>query len=86
MNRHQILSLMMRKEHQVIDANLYSVAALMAERLAQVSDKLIEAETYDFIHIGAAIYRHGVNEFGAGILVDDLFPAEQDWMSKDQWH
>jgi hypothetical protein len=79
MDKYQILSLMMRKEHQVIDADLYTLSALMAERLADVSDKLNEAEIYGLVDIGGAIYRRGLVEFGDGVPVDDLFPAAENW-------
>jgi hypothetical protein len=82
MDKRQILSLMMRKEHQVIDANLYSLSALMAKELADVSHKLNQGELYRLIDIGAAIYRHGLIEFGAGVPVDDLFPAWENWTNK----
>lgn len=79
MDKYQIMALMMRSEHQVIDANFYGLSAVMADKLAAVSDKLSDAELDSFIRIGAAIYRAGMNEFGARVPVEDLFPANENW-------
>ncbi|MES2537330.1 MAG: hypothetical protein V4632_15810 [Pseudomonadota bacterium] len=81
MDKFQVLSLMMRKDNQIIDADLYSISALMADALADVSGKLNQQEIYRLIDIGAAIYRHGLQEFGAGVPMDDLFPACENWTS-----
>lgn len=86
MDKFQILSLMMRKEHQFIDADLYSISALLADALADVSDKLNHAEVFRLVDIGAAIYRHGVQEFGEGVPLDDLFPASENWTSQVTEH
>lgn len=79
MNKYEIMSLMMRGENQRIHADLYSIAALLAEQLAKVSDKLSAQEIDRFIQIGGAVYHAGVNEFGAAVPVEDLFPAEENW-------
>jgi hypothetical protein len=84
MTKEQILSLMMRQEHQVIDTDLYSLAALLAERLALISESLDEGALNRFIDIGAAIYRHGLGEFREGVPVEDLFPASENWASGPQ--
>lgn len=79
MDKYQILALMMRSEHQCLDANLYSLSALFADRLARVADRLTEEELNRFIEIGAAIYHAGLDEFGTGVPLEDLFPANENW-------
>jgi hypothetical protein len=79
MNKYQIMALMMREDHQVLDTDLFSTSAVLAERLAGISTRLSEQEMDAFINIGAAIYRAGLNEFGAGVPVEDLFPANENW-------
>jgi hypothetical protein len=79
MTKQQVLSLMMRQERRTLDADLYTVSALMADRLARVSHKLDRAEVDAFIEIGAAIYCHGLAQFGAHVPVEDLFPLPDDW-------
>lgn len=79
MNKYQIMALMMRREHRVIDANFYGLSALMADRLASVSDRLTAEEMDRFIDIGAAIYRAGMDAFGNTVEVEDLFPANENW-------
>lgn len=79
MDKYKIMALMMRSEHQVIDANLYSLSALMAERLADISGKLTEDELSAFIDIGAAVYQAGMKEFGERVPMEDLFPASENW-------
>jgi hypothetical protein len=79
MTKQHALSLMMRHENHVVEADLYTVAALMAETIADVSDQLDDRQVDRFINIGAAIYRHGLNEFKEGVEVEDLFPAKDNW-------
>jgi hypothetical protein len=79
MTKQQVLCLMMRQEHRTLDADLYTVSALMADRLARISHKLDRAEMDAFIEIGAAIYCHGLSQFGAHVPVEDLFPIADDW-------
>ncbi|RJG06640.1 hypothetical protein D3870_12010 [Noviherbaspirillum cavernae] len=74
MDKYQIMSLMMREEHQIIDDDLYTLSERLAERLAHVADKLDDAEINRFIDIGAAIYRHGLKEFGV-----DAALAREHW-------
>jgi hypothetical protein len=84
MNKYQIVALMMRAEHQVIDTDPFSLAAMLAEQLAKVSDRLNEQEMDRFVKIGAAVYRAGLTEFGSGVPVEDLFPANENWPNGPQ--
>jgi len=52
MTKQETLSQMMREEHDVIDINFYSLAALFAEKLAALGDRLDEDELDVFIGIG----------------------------------
>jgi hypothetical protein len=79
MTKQKILSQMMRKEHEVIDINFYSLAALFAEKLAALGDRLDEDELNVFIEIGAKIYRQGRTEFHENVPVEDMFPIGEDW-------
>lgn len=79
MTKQQALSLMMRHENQVVEGDLYTVTALMAEALADVSEQLDDRHVDRFINIGAAIFRHGLDEFKQGVEVEDLFPARDNW-------
>jgi hypothetical protein len=79
MTKQEMLSLMMRSDRRSIDTDLYSLAALFAERLALVADKLTADEIDAFIDIGAALYSHGKAEFGESVPVEDMFPARDDW-------
>ena len=79
MTREEILSKMMRQEHNAIDTNFYSLAALFAEKLAALGSRLDEAELTVFIEIGATIYRQGHLEFCDTVPVEDMFPMGDDW-------
>lgn len=79
MDKYQILALMMREENEVIDADLYTVCAILADRLAAASDRLNAEEMTAFVQVGAAIYRHGMAEFGSAVPIEDLFPANENW-------
>jgi hypothetical protein len=79
MDKYQIMALMMREDHQVLHTDLYSISALMAERLAGIADRLSDSEMDTFIDIGAAVYRAGLSEFGTSVPVEDLFPASENW-------
>ena len=79
MTKQEMLSQMMREEHDVIDINFYSLAALFAEKLAALGDRLDEDELDVFIGIGATIYRQGRTEFHEDVPVEDMFPMGEDW-------
>jgi hypothetical protein len=79
MTKQEILSQMMRQEHNAIDTNFYSLAALFAEKLEALGNRLDEAELTVFIEIGAAMYRHGHSEFRDTVPVEDMFPMGDDW-------
>lgn len=79
MTKQEILSQMMRREHDAIEPDLYSLCAIFAEQLAYVIDRLDEAETERFIEIGASMYRLGHAQFGAAVPVEDLFPIGNKW-------
>lgn len=79
MTKQEAMPLMMQHEHQTIDANLYSLCTLLAESLADISDRLDDHEMEQFLDIGGAIYRRGISEFGECVPVADLFPTRQDW-------
>ena len=85
MTKQEILSQMMREEHGVINVNFYSLAALFAEKLAALGDRLDKDELNVFIGIGAKIYRKGRAEFHEDVPVEDMFPMGEDWrMGPDQ--
>jgi hypothetical protein len=87
MTRQEILSQMMREKHDVIDIKFYSLAALFAEKLAALGDRLNEDELNVFIGIGATIYRQGRTEFHEDVPVEDMFPMGEDWrMGPDRDH
>ncbi len=77
MNKFQILALMMRGNQQLGETNLFSVAALMAEALADIAGKLSEDEFYRLVSIGTAIYSHGTSELGDAAEGEDFF-SEND--------
>jgi hypothetical protein len=81
MTKQEILSQMMREEHDVIHINFYSLAALLAEKLAALGDRLDEDELNVFIGIGAKIYRQGRTEFHEDVPVEDMFPMGEDWQA-----
>jgi hypothetical protein len=76
MNKAQILALMMRTNQQNAQTDLLSITELMAETLADVTDRLSEDEFYRFIGIGAAIYSHGLMQFTDDID-DEPLPADE---------
>jgi hypothetical protein len=79
MTKQELLSLMMRQENRVIDPDLYTTAALLAETVAATA-KTLDPKTLDrFVRIGAAIYAHGLDEFKDPVPVEDLFPASENW-------
>lgn len=77
MDKFELLALMMREDSQAKEANLYSVTADMAEKLANIAGRLDQNELACFVEIGATIYRQGVRTFGAGVPMEDLFPARE---------
>jgi hypothetical protein len=79
MTKQQVMCLMMRSDRRTLDADLYTVSALLADRLARISHKLDRAEMDAFIEIGAAVYAEGLARFGAHVPVEDLFPVGEDW-------
>ncbi|KRB81855.1 hypothetical protein [Noviherbaspirillum sp. Root189] len=79
MDKYRILERMMRDRDDAVDTDLYCIAALLAERLEEISSKLGPSELERFIEIGAAICRYGYREFGIGAPVDDLFPQSEIW-------
>jgi hypothetical protein len=79
MTKQEILSQMMRTEHDAIEVDLYSLCAIFAEQLEAVIDRLDEAEIKRFIEIGASMYRSGQAQFGAAVPVEDLFPSRKNW-------
>jgi hypothetical protein len=81
MDKFQVLALMMREENEVMDANLYTVCAMLADRLSMISDRLSEEEMMAFVQVGAVVYRHGMAEFGSAVPIEDLFPANENWPS-----
>lgn len=79
MNKSQILALMMRRNHQSTQTDLLSIADLMAQMLADVSDRLSEDEFYRFISIGSAVYCHGLEQFGEDVEEDISGLSDDDW-------
>jgi hypothetical protein len=79
MTKQEVLCLMMRRDRATVDADLYTVSALMADWLSRVSPKLDRAEVDAFIAIGGVVYSEGLARFGARVPVEDLFPVGEDW-------
>ena len=79
MNKSQVLALMMRRNHQSTQTDLLSISDLMAEMLADISDRLSEDEFYRFISIGSAVYSHGLEQFGEDVEEDASDLADEDW-------
>ncbi len=69
---------MMRTNYQSAETDLISVAALMAESLADVADRLSEDEFYRLISIGSTIYSHGLAQFS-----DDA-DSRSTWSSREE--
>lgn len=79
MTKQEILSLMMREENRVINADLYSLTAELAAAVAEASSQLDHATVARFVRVGAALYAHGLDEFKNPVRVEDLFPARENW-------
>lgn len=79
MTKQEILSQMMRTEHNAIESDLYTLCAIFAEQLAAVIDRLDEVEIERFIEIGSSMYRSGQAQFGTAVPVEDLFPTGNNW-------
>lgn len=78
MSKYCIMSLMMRKENAAHDVDAFTLAAQMADLLARISPKLTAEELSFLIRAGGKIYDAGVKEFGKGLPVEDLFPAQEN--------
>lgn len=78
MSKYCIMSLMMRTENAATEVDSFSFAAQMADRLARIAPKLTADEMAFLIRAGGKIYDSGIKEFGSGIPMEDLFPAEEN--------
>lgn len=78
MSKYRIMSMMMRQENSADEVNTFTFAAQMAELLDRISPKLTDDELGFFIKAGGKIYHDGIKEFGQGLPLEDLFPAEEN--------
>lgn len=78
MDKYQILALMMRAENQ-FDADMFTLAAMLAEQIETVSERLSDQDVARLIQVGGALYRLGVEKYGAAVELEDLFPACENW-------
>lgn len=69
---------MMRQESAAADIDSFSFAARMADLLAQITPRLTADELAFLIRAGGKIYHAGIQECGAGVPMEDLFPAEEN--------
>jgi hypothetical protein len=82
MSKYRIMSLMMRQENSAEDVNPFTFAARMAELLDSMHARLTADEIAFLIKAGGKIYHDGIKEFGEGLPLEDLFPAEENLESR----
>lgn len=81
MDKFECMSRIVRDESTLKYSDLFSVASSLAEQLAAIAERLDEQELRRFLDIGAAIYRHGMEEFdeqNARSPIAELMPAHAD--------
>jgi len=78
MDKYKILALMMRDENR-IEGDPFSLTAKLAALLETTSRSMTEEELADFIRIGGALYRIGIEQYGQSVRLEDLFPASENW-------
>ena len=78
MTKFEIMALIMRKESQ-FEGDAFTIAAKLATCLEPLSECLRDDELAEFIQIGGAIYRNGVEQNRQAVPLEDLFPACDNW-------
>lgn len=78
MSKYCVMSLMMRHEVAEEEVDPFALSAQMADLLDRISYKLTDEELAFFIKAGGKIYHDGVKEFGAGLPLEDMFPAVEN--------
>ncbi|TFW10355.1 hypothetical protein E4K72_01335 [Oxalobacteraceae bacterium OM1] len=78
MTKYEIMAMAMGTENQ-FEADGVGVAARIAAWLEATEWKLRDEEVADLIRLTGAVYRLGVNEGRQGVVVEDLFPVQENW-------
>ncbi len=82
MDKQQILLRFEQEAAGSAHCEPFSLAALFAECLSGLADRLTEEEFEQMTQIGTAIFQYGVSQSTKSIPVDDLLPASEWWARK----